>query len=313
MRRVLVPLDGSPWAESILPDARRLAGPDGELILVREESSNRYDGASGTSTDRPAAEEVETYLARLAAALRTERVRVRVERLSGYDAAVAIDAAAIRFKVDMIACATHGRSPYGRMLWGNVAWRALTRSPVPVLLRHAAETESSRSRRAEPVHRRILVPLDGSDLAERVLPLADELARDWKASIELVQVIPDVSISGTPYRRVDVLPHVCKEEVAEARSYLHRLADRLAGDVDADVVIGPSVVDALVDEVARRSITDVVIATHGRTGLSRAIVGSIADELIQRLRCPVVVVPVLAALDILHYREPDEGHVSASR
>ncbi len=65
------------------------------------------------------------------------------------------------------------------------------------------------------------------------------------------------------------------------------------GHAEATVLAGPAV-DRLVSAVDQWSITDVVVTSHGRTGLSRVILGSVADALIHRLHCPIVIVPALA-------------------
>ena len=80
-----------------------------------------------------------------------------------------------------------------------------------------------------------------------------------------------------------------------AQEYLDHVAGRLISDVDIHVVVGPPVSDALVEVVQSRGITDVVLSSHGRTGLSRTIIGSVADHLIQQLHVPILVVPALAS------------------
>jgi K+-sensing histidine kinase KdpD len=109
MRRVLVPLDGSDLAASMLPDARRLAGSDGELVLVRDaDDKPHYSEATAAAPLN--------YLEEVAEILRAEGVSVRIRKLTGGDIASAIDTAAKAFNVDMIAVATHGRHGVRRLL-----------------------------------------------------------------------------------------------------------------------------------------------------------------------------------------------------
>lgn len=261
MRRVLVPLDGSRLAESILPDARRLAGPSGQLVLMRDATAADGEDAAGA----------EDYLERLAQSLRSPDLSVETHTMTG-DPAVAIDVGAQAYRSDIIALATHGRSQAQRNWWGSVAWRAALRSPVPVLLRHA---EQDGTQEEAVTERRIMVPLDGSDLAEKALPLAGDLAREWDAQLWLVRVISSA-----------------EDEPEVARQYLGRVAEHQGGDAHDEVLVGPAV-ESLAGAVNRLGITDVVMTSHGRTGVSRAIVGEVADNLIQRLHCPVMVIPSL--------------------
>lgn len=312
MRRVLVPLDGTQLAEAILPDAQRFAGPQGELVLVRDASWTPIDPESGEYSEWHAVDETERYLDGLAQGLEEAGVRASAYRLTGSDVALAIDDTAASLHVDMVACSTHGRGPLGRLFLGSIIWKALAQSYLPVLLRHpekdwsvepareAAQREvgiprgllfavGCMMRASEAVQRRILVPLDGSSFAEAALPMAGELATEWKAPLYLAQVVPDPSTPDSLFRDPDRL----RDEIGEVDDYLRRLGERLSRDVHVEVFTG-SPADRLADAVTDLGITDVVITSHGRTGLKRAIFGSVADELVQRLHCPIVIIPPLA-------------------
>jgi nucleotide-binding universal stress UspA family protein len=292
MRRVLVPLDGTKFSEAIFPDARRLAGPDGELVLVREASWPLLGRDIFVDSTMLAVEDAEWYLQHEAETLREDGVNVKTQSLVRADAAAAIDEAVRIFKTDMIAIATHGRHPLGRLFRGGVAWRALAHSPVPVLLRHVEDEATVPD--LEEGGRRIMVPLDGSAYAEKALPVAQELALEWNAPVSLVRVILDIPIVGLPYVSMPPVTVVDEEAVTRARAYLQDLAQSFQGEVKVAVKRGP-VGDTLVQYAERHFVTDVVLASHGRTGLSRVILGSVADELVHRLRVPIIVVPALAA------------------
>jgi nucleotide-binding universal stress UspA family protein len=295
--RILVPLDGTDFAASILPDAQRLAGPNGELVLVQDASilGTRWVTDVATIYERNRALASATgYLEGVAQGLREQGVAVQVRAVAMGDPAFAIDAAARIFDADMIACATHGRGMLGRLLWGSVARRVLVESPVPVLLRHAEDCAGAVVPPA-PEKRRILVPLDGSAQSEHALPLAEQLARQWNAEIRLVHVIPDVWAGPTD--RLGGSEGSGSDEAvgpgAETLAYLRRMAGGLKGPVEVSVLAGP-VVDRLVAAVGQWSISEVVMTSHGRMGLARVILGSVADALIERLHCPIMVVPPLA-------------------
>lgn len=299
MRRVLVPLDGSDLAASIIPDAVRLAGSEGELVLMR------VVGLGGVHDEHQAVEASDEYLGGLAQPLRTRGMSVQSHTLISDDVAQAIDTAISAFEIVMIACVTHGRSPLHRLVRGSVAWSALAHSTVPVLLRHGAETPEAPDHYHADLPRRILVPLDGSVRAEKALPLAQELATEWQASIWLAQAVPDALML---YREPMIVPGIGQHQPADlselyvdtksaAQEYLAQVADRITGEVHAEVFIGPPVhtLSALVDEW---TITDVVMASHGRTALVQFFLGGVAYELVHHLRCPVIAVPVTAVKSI---------------
>ena len=200
----------------------------------------------------------------------------------------------------MIACSTHGRSTLHRLVHGSIAWSALAHSTVPVLLRHGGDQEAE-SESLDKLPRRILIPLDGSVLAEKALPLAHELAAEWQASMWLAQALPDASRSSREsmipsgvgqYQPAD-LSQLYPDTNKAAEEYLAQVAKRIPGEVHAGVFTGPAAytLTALADQW---SITDVVMASHGRTALEQFFLGGVAYELVHYLRCPVIVVPATA-------------------
>ncbi len=302
MRRVLVPLDGSELSASIIPHARRLAGPDGELILVHDVVNTARDPETGERSECAALDLSQDYLDEQANLLRVDGVNVRAETLVIFDVARGIDDAARIFNADMMACATHGRRRLGRLFRGSVAWNAMAHSPVPVLLRHSEDSDGWDP--SPVIERRIMVPLDGSEYGDRALPLAAELAKEWDAKVYLTQVVPDPYPSG-PNGAHGMMPLDIRRDMHEVKNRLNELAARFPGDTQTHVSCG-KVPDELVEDVDAWGITDIVMTSHGRTGLSRVIVGSVADALIQRLHCPIIIIPALAAQDI---SAPDKSEI----
>lgn len=289
MRRVLVPLDGTPLAASILPHAKQLAGEGGELILVRDPIGTVSGRIDLYQSEEEAVWGALASLETQAAQLRQEGVKVESHVLLMVDPAYAIDVAARIYHADMVACATHGRGPLGRVLRGSVVWRALADSPVPVLVRHSEAPSGYKSIFApEP---RILVPLDGSKSAELALPLAQQLMKEWNASLWLVHVVSSYPITGLPRTKIDLEAVSDAGARHTARHYLDEVAGRLTGKIRKHVLFGP-VSEHLIAAVRTWNVTHVVMTSHGRTGLPRAVLGSVADDLIQHLGCPIIVIPL---------------------
>jgi nucleotide-binding universal stress UspA family protein len=295
VRRVLVPIDGSSLAASILPDARQLAGRNGEIILISDPISRESIGRTSYGVAPDAVEEVLADLESQAEPLRREGMKVETHALLMVDAAFAIDAAIRLYRADMVACATHGRGPLGRLFRGGIVWRALASSTVPVLVRHLGAPDLFRSILGP--ERRILVPLDGSERAEQALPLAKELATEWDSSIWLVHVVSTYPITGFPRTTTD--PGALTDEQARraAQDYLDRVAASLPGKVHKHVLFG-SVSEHLIASVRTWNIGHVVMTSHGRTGMPRVLLGSVADDLIQHLTCPIIVIPAHAIHDV---------------
>lgn len=291
--RVLVPLDGSDLAASILPDALRLAGPDGTLVLVREASIVSPDMPRNLYEQRAAVQVARDYLEAVAQTLRAEGARVECMPLVVGDPALAIDEAVQAFSVDMVAAATHGWSLAERWWRGSIAWRALLRCTTPVMLRHTGGPA-----RSQTGPRRILVPLDGSELALKALPLAERLADQWSAELWLGRAVPVIAPMDPVY------PVFEGDLMGPADDYLEDIAARLNRPVKTCVHEGPAV-DVLTQMVEEHGITEVVMTSHGRTGLARVIVGSIAEGLIHRLHCPIIVIPPLVTLSAETARETE--------
>jgi nucleotide-binding universal stress UspA family protein len=296
MPRVLVALDGSEASASILPEAIRLAGRDGELVLIHDVGCSNRDEGAEPSRQIGAVEASETYLHDRVAELRASGVRARSETFVMSDPAQAIDEGARIFEADFIACATEARSGFLRVLRPSIAWSALAHSPVPVMLRRSdQETEP-----VDTTTPRILVPLDGSPRAEAALPFAQDLAQRWRGSLLLVQVLPELVPTERRFRRGESYALTVEQEERDATSYLEAVAEGLGKDVSTMVTVGAvaqklsAVATSWASSTA--TVSHVVMASHGRTGLRRVILGSIADDLIHELRIPIIVVPAFASV-----------------
>jgi nucleotide-binding universal stress UspA family protein len=153
------------------------------------------------------------------------------------------------------------------------------------------------------VYRRILVPLDGTAAAERVLPYVVPLAERFGASLTLLEATPtpaDVAAAEAAVGAIPVSPplvdpdQVAGAEQAGAADYLGRLVDRLRGrgfPVERALAQGPAA-DAIVAHAERVGADLIAMATHGRSGLGRLLLGSVADQVVRHAPCPVLLVRI---------------------
>lgn len=147
------------------------------------------------------------------------------------------------------------------------------------------------------MYRKILVPLDGSELAETILPNVEGLARLFNSTVILLQVLELPHLVGLPKGEVyDALPQMTPAEVNqylnETRRYLDKVVDRLKGaDIDARGLVeyGPVVVTIM--RVARQEDVNLIaLASHGRGGLTDVYYGSVAAGILQRIDRPLLIV-----------------------
>ncbi|MBI3967485.1 MAG: universal stress protein [Chloroflexi bacterium] len=282
IERILVPLDGSSLAERALPYATKLARfLNARLELARAVLPNLAREAEPSSEEIEAADRARPELEAVARELRTPWLRVTCHVCYGRPAE-AIVACVSRVSAGLIVMSTHGRGGIGRWIYGSVADEILRRSPVPILLVPAS---SERAFTDDPICR-ILVPLDGSALAEEALGPASELAGAAEAELLLVRIV-ELPVIGevSPYLMMDP-----KAELARAREYLNDIArDLRSGGLAVDVyaVTGapPTTLPFLASE---RDADLIVMATHGRGGLARLVLGSVATSTVQRSTLPIL-------------------------
>jgi nucleotide-binding universal stress UspA family protein len=144
------------------------------------------------------------------------------------------------------------------------------------------------------MYRRILVPLDGSKLAESVLPHAESIAKLAKSSIELVHVVEPVELPtrGGIALSIDDLKQIESHAKRDAQSYLSGVVDRLkrAGIKAHSKLLTGKAADSLVDYLRDTDFDLVIMATHGRSGISRWIWGSVAERILHSSTIPVLVI-----------------------
>lgn len=286
--RILVPLDGSPLAMRALPYGESLAlATQARLILMRAVEAHALTGRGRARARSTAMEAAERYLEEVAAPLRERGLTVDIVVPYG-SAAEQIEEEVDLREIDLVVMATHGHSGLGRWVYGSVAAHVLHATEVPVLLVRAWETAKADASFADTP--RILVPLDGSNFAESALPVARDLAAALRGEIMLVRSIvpPEVAVlSELAYSQFD--------EVAEAKaatSYLDQIArTEVPAGIPVQSIAQVGMPAYLIAELARlNNASLIVMATHGRTGIGRLVMGSVADGVLRQGTTPLLLV-----------------------
>lgn len=270
--RVLVPLDGSPISETLLAHVRPLLGAAAsEVHLLRVLDANPTE-------DREAQAAARRQLEAAAGGARGTMVHVA----HGPPARRIVETADV-LGVDLVAMATHGRSGVGRLLRGSVAEEVLRTARVPLYLATPAAMNAVSEDARFP---RILVPLDGSKLADSILPVIVPLATAWKADVVLLHVdVPgEVGVHDVPEVAAKHAQGRAEKHLAGAKASLERqgLTAHVLGAYGAPA-------EQIVQASERHDATLVAMASHGRTGLARLQFGSVAEDVLRRCRAPLLV------------------------
>ena len=289
--RIMVPLDGSRFSEAALPWAASLARRTGaalELVMVQEP----IPGFAYEGWESAAREHGERYLEETRAKVGSEIIaRVSAAFLEGHVIDV-LHEKADADDVDLVVMASHGRGTLSRIWLGSVADSFVRRTKRPVLvIRPQAEAPSNGT--GDAGFRKILIPLDGTELAEAALRHAVDLGALYGASYALLRVVPFPMEISSHY-----LPHTIQMNqslVDDARAAAEGYLDRQAGElrkrgytVGTEVTVAAQPARAILHEVEQDGHDLVAMATHGRGELGRLFLGSTADKVLRGSHVPVL-------------------------
>ena len=297
-QRILVPVDGSTFGEHALPWAMsiaRRAEARIELVHVHESISSLEVMEWGAETVQQAIQEgkdnARAYLDDLA-----ERVRsiapceVEATFLEGRVGDALLEHAE-HAKPDLIVLTTHGRGPLSRFWLGSVADELVRRATMPLLL--IRPDENTPDLQGEPPLRRILIPLDGSSFAEQILEPAIALGSLTQAEYRLLRVVR-LAVTTGPDPWFSPPLHVPDVDLLDqARNYLKRVWERLQEErsvtVRAHAISAFNPAEVILDDAETRHVDLIALATHGRSGLARVFLGSVADKVVRGAKVPVLV------------------------
>ena len=302
---ILVPLDGSELAEQALPLAIALArASDAQLhlmhVFVPYAARAEMIGATMDNADieRKLEEQSTEYLRsvteRVARELpdhvHADPVRTRPIR-SPYSESVAVvdrlRRAVARLNPDLMVLATHARGGLGRAWLGSVADALIRRVNVPTLLVHPREGVPAPA----SAFSHIVVPLDGSGLAEESIPIAARLAALGGARVTLLRVVVPQLAMGHPSVVLQFSVEQLERYQAESKSYVESVAARFRGaapSIESVVILAESPPRAILEWAEQNGADLIAMSTHGRSGFRRFMLGSVADKVIRGAQVPVL-------------------------
>lgn len=297
---LLLPLDGSIFGEHALPLAlsiARRAGATLNVVQVHEPFTPLYADSIAPGTYEAEAKVLEQKRAYLDGIVKrlssVAPVRVTSTILERPLIAETLDGHARSTGNDLIVMTTHGRGPLSRFWLGSVADELVRRATTPILL--VRPHEKAPDLNSEQLLRHILIPLDGSTLAEQVLESAIGLGSLMPAAYTLVRIYGpsvDTGLDPQSYATMDGSEPPIEQLHAEAESYLNRVAERLKQRgcaVRAHVGLAQHPATAILETAQNLGMDLVALETHGRRGLSRLLLGSVADKVIRGASMAVLV------------------------
>lgn len=262
-QRILVPSDGSVDADSAFPALMpivRAYAPEIAVLHVFEDPEAPFS--------------LPERIAKTCATLRATDINVHLDLREG-DPAEEILRTARDKRMDLIAIATHGRGGLSRMIVGSVTEQVLRESDIPVLVTRPSLTIRT--------WKRIVVALDGSERGEAILPEALRLARKLGASVDLLRVAQPIMAAAAGEVPVvlppeDPLPYL--KQIIQTREF-----DGI--DVRAVAREGGAA-EQILAYLKESGASLLCMTTHGRSGLARLLMGSVAEQVLRHSTCPVL-------------------------
>ena len=322
--KILVPLDGSNLSQTIMGRVAQIAeAMDAEVLLLTvveepriggtwlealatvDETTGEF-GMSGTTylqraqqrsdavtetRDQALARTLsasERSLAQVAEAFPS--LRITVKAVHGDDTVSEILAVSQNESVDLIAMSTRGHSGLGRWVYGSNADKLLHSTSTPMLLLRPGE-DGETPLEGKPIDT-LLVPLDGSALAESALAHVEPLARAMGVKISLVQVITTPTMAYPAAEGYSYDPQTTTNLERAAAGYLRERQAELEGkglQVETTVKNGYPAAH-IIDLAAENEGSLIVMSSHGRSGLGRWIMGSVADRVLRASHSPVLLI-----------------------
>jgi nucleotide-binding universal stress UspA family protein len=283
--RILVPLDGSENAEIVFPYCADLAAKFASaviLVTVSEAATVDIDHLYRTYLEH-ARRKMRQHLK---ASMAPETVTLECDVLFG-DPAREILRITEDKDAGLILLASHGTSAEGPWLLGHIAAKVLRATKRPIMLIRERAAQAALEQRK--LLRRILVPLDGSEIGEAALCYAVALAKKTAAEIALLEVFEPVRAVGATGARYSIPED---ESVRKSLlSYLNHIAEPIKNEgltVSTTVLFG-NAAGKIIEYVEKNGIDLIAVSTHGRSGLGRWVFGNVTDKILHTGNVAVLV------------------------
>lgn len=288
IKRILFATDFSPCAHHAEKQAVFLSkayGAKVDVVHVLE----LYPGVYAAVQDH---EETDGRLADAVQRLRSPMVSVIGHQRTGIPS-VQICEVAMEYRADLIVMGTHGRTGLDHILLGSTAERVLTMAPCPVLTIRAPKDSEARQDQSPITFKQIVVPIDFSDCSLDALECGIQLAGDFGAALTLLHVLePALYDDDGTLRQAGKRERLDERIDPQLTPYMNAI--QAAGVPVRAAVRGGIPADSIL-EFVRASRSDlIVMGTHGRRGISHVMRGSVAEAVLRRSPCPVLVVRNLA-------------------
>lgn len=291
IQRVLFPTDFSDGAKRAFPQAAYLANwHDADLHILNVTGRHRHDYEETKDNFPISIDRLTDWLRRPHKSVTSsnwpdlEALPITQEQVESAEPAERILSYAEDEGIDVIVMGTHGRRGVDRMLFGSVTEEVVRKAPCPTFTVRADADVAP-----DQAVRRVLAPVDFSDASQSAIRHAKEIALTYGAEIDLLHVVeepfyPPAYGLGEPGFPTDEVVASVEEELADlARTeigYEHVMIEARTGDPSREIL----------DYIDDNGVDLTVIATHGRTGLNRMLIGSVAERVLRQSPTPVFVV-----------------------
>lgn len=291
--RILLPLDGSPLAEGVLPHAVAFAHAfESQVTLLHVLDTTRGSGwrrAVDPLNWQIRKAEAETYLHNLTLRLQQTGVTPETQILEGHDAEQIVEFSR-NDRTQLIILSSHGESGMSDWSVSNVVQKVVLRARTCIMIIRAGQPAALEM--AGLRYRRIFVPLDGSQRAESILPVAATLARAHQAQIILAHVVqPPQMPRRTPPNGEDVelANRIVERNQNEATNYLDQLRSQLAAQVEPRILVSDHVAVALHELIDQEQSDLVLLSAHGRSSQTRWLYGDVVTSFVSYGTTPIFI------------------------
>lgn len=282
IKKIMIPLDGSPLSEMPLVPASKLAKAINALLIllrVQEPSALMDDEALKGQVSQLKGDAALKYLDEVAHKEMLSGVELESMVVNGQVAESIIDSAAEN-DVDLIVMSSHGRSGISRWVYGSVAEKVLRQAPCATIIQQSKADVPMFS------NKRILVTLDGSALAERVLESVRDIAQATGSELILLRVTGMIQLaidSVDPLVMKQDLDKLEERERIEAKEYLERVQHKLFASgltVKVEVTSG-HVAETILAYAEENDVDLIAMSSYGRSGVGRWFYGSVAEKVLR--------------------------------